>query len=296
MKAITTNHLAKYYGKSRGIVDISFSVDEGDFFGFIGSNGAGKSTTIRILLGLITATSGLAEIFGQDVKKHKTSILRKIGYMPSEASLYSSMRVKDIICLSAGLRKMDCKAEAQKLCNRLELDTSKKIRELSLGNRKKVCIVCAMQHKPELYILDEPASGLDPLMQHEFYSILKERNKEGATIFLSSHILSEIQRYCKYAAIIREGKLLLSDSVERLGHTGVKRITLQGVDSIPRLEHIKDVKAEQGTISFLYSGEPVLLLKALSILPITDITVTEPDLEEVFMHYYAKEKDGYGNI
>lgn len=296
MKAITTNHLSKYYGKSRGIVDISLSVDKGDFFGFIGPNGAGKSTTIRILLGLITATDGFAEIFGQNIKKSKTSILKKIGYLPSEASLYSNMRVKDIISLSAKLRKMDCTAQAQKLCDRLELDTSKKIGELSLGNRKKVCIVCAMQHKPELYILDEPTSGLDPLMQHEFYSLLKEYNKEGATVFLSSHILSEVQRYCKHAAIIREGKLLASDSVKKLGHTGAKRVILRGVDKLPALEHIKDVKKAQDTVSFLYSGEPALLLKALSKLPVTDVTIAEPDLEEVFMHYYAKEEDHNGNL
>ncbi|HBA96496.1 MAG TPA: ABC transporter [Lachnospiraceae bacterium] len=295
MKAITTDHLAKYYGKSRGIVDVNLSVDKGDFFGFIGPNGAGKSTTIRILLGLIKATDGTAEILGQDVQKYKTSILKKTGYLPSEASLYSNMRVKDVIRLSANLRKTDCRAEAQKLCDRLGLDTSKKVSELSLGNRKKTCIVCAMQHKPELYIFDEPTSGLDPLIQHEFYSILKERNKEGATVFLSSHVLSEIQRYCKHAAVIREGKLILSDSVDKLGNTGAKRVTLRGVCSIHGLKHTRDVKITQDTVSFLYSGEPVLLLKALSTLPVTDVTISEPDLEEVFMHYYTKE-DGCGNL
>lgn len=296
MNAIVTNHLTKYYGKSRGIVDVSLSVAEGDFFGFIGPNGAGKSTTIRILLGLIAATSGSAEIFGQDVQKCKSAILADIGYLPSEAMFYKGMRVKDILRLSADLRKRECSAEAKLLCDRLELDTSRKIDELSLGNRKKVGIVCAMQHKPKLYILDEPTSGLDPLMQREFYSLLKERNEDGATVFLSSHILSEVQKYCKHAAVIREGKLLVCDSVEELGHTGAKRVTLRGVSEVPALDQIKDVKTAQDAVSFLYSGKPDLLLKALSGLPITDVTIAEPDLEEVFMHYYVKEKDGNDNL
>ena len=289
MEAIKTNKLNKFYGKSRGIIDISLSVEEGDFFGFIGPNGAGKSTTIRILLGLISATGGTAEVLGQDITKNKTEILNEIGYLPSETMFYNGMRVRDVIKLSADLRKKDCSEEAKKLCDRLELDTSKKIEELSLGNRKKVGIVCAMQHKPKLYILDEPTSGLDPLMQLEFYSVLKERNEEGATVFLSSHILSEVQRYCKHAAVIREGKLLVSDSVEKLGHTGAKRVTLQGINKLSGIENIRDVKSGDNTVSFLYSGKPDILLKKLSELPITDITIAEPGLEEVFMHYYTKE-------
>lgn len=295
MKAITTNNLTKYYGKSRGIVDINLSVQEGDFFGFIGPNGAGKSTTIRTLLGLITATKGSASIFGQDIQKRKKAILGDIGYLPSEAMFYNRMRVGEILRLSANLRKKDCSDEAKRLCSRLELDTSRRIEELSLGNRKKVGIVCAMQHKPKLYILDEPTSGLDPLMQREFYSLLKERNENGATVFLSSHILSEVQRYCKRAAVIREGKLLVCDSVEKLGHTGAKRVTLRGVSQAPAIAQIRDVRTGQDAVSFLYSGKPGQLLNILSDLPITDVTIAEPDLEEIFLHYYVKEEDGNDN-
>ena len=289
MKAITTKNLTKYYGKARGIVDVSLSVSEGDFFGFIGPNGAGKSTTIRTLLGLITASGGTAEIFGQDVQTNKSTIMKDVGYLPSETMFYQGMRVKDVLKLSADLRKKDCAEEAKLLCERLELDPSRKIDELSLGNRKKVGIVCAMQHQPKLYILDEPTSGLDPLMQREFYALLKERNDEGATVFLSSHVLSEVQRYCKHAAVIREGKLLACDSVENLGHTGAKRVTLRGVDGAPELVGIKDVKMLQDTVSFMYSGEPRILMEALASMPITDVTIAEPDLEEIFMHYYVKE-------
>ncbi len=288
MKAIQTDHLTKYYGKSRGIIDVSLSVEEGDFFGFIGPNGAGKSTTIRTLLGLISATDGSAELFGRNVREHKTDILAEIGYLPAEAMLYNQMRVRDVIRFSADLRKRDCTEEAKTLCDRLELDTSRRIDELSLGNRKKVGIVCAMQHRPRLYILDEPTSGLDPLMQREFYSILKERNEAGATVFLSSHILSEVQRYCKHAAVIREGRLLACDSVENLGHTGAKRVTLRGVRELPPLENIRDVTLGSDFVSFLYSGKPDLLLRTLSSLPLTDITIAEPNLEEIFMHYYEK--------
>lgn len=290
MKAIETKNLTKYYGKSRGIIDVSLSVEEGDFFGFIGPNGAGKSTTIRTLLGLISATSGEAKIFGKAVSAHKTHLLSQIGYLPSETSFYSGMKVKDILAFSAKLHKKDCAAEAKRLCERLELDANRKADELSLGNRKKVGIVCALQHRPSLYILDEPTSGLDPLMQREFYSLLKERNDEGATIFLSSHNLSEVQRYCKNAAVIREGKLLVADSIEKLGHTGVKRVTLRGLDVLPQLDGIKDVKTENEATSFLYGGNQRELLTSIARISFEDVTISDPDLEEVFLHYYTGEE------
>ncbi len=290
MTAIQTNKLTKYYGKSRGIIDVDLSVESGDFFGFIGPNGAGKSTLIRTLLGLISATSGSAEIFGKDIAKNKVENLAKIGYLPSETAFYSSMKVKDILSFSAKLRNTDCESEAKLLCERLQLDMNKKIEALSLGNRKKVGIVCALQHKPDLYILDEPTSGLDPLMQKEFYSILKERNEEGATVFLSSHILSEVGRYCKNAAIIREGKILVSDSVEKLGHTGVKKVFLRGISSLPEIENIKNINWYNDNVNFLYSGKTDALIKTLSSISFEDINISDPELDEVFINYYAKEE------
>lgn len=289
MNAIETVSLTKFYGKSRGINDIDLTVAEGDFFGFIGPNGAGKSTTIRILTGLISQTSGEAKIFGKDTGK--TDVLADIGYMPSEVNFYHGMKVREVIKYSAELRKRNCAKEASRLCERLELDINKKISELSLGNRKKVSIVCALQHNPRLCILDEPTSGLDPLMQREFYAILQERNSEGATIFLSSHILSEIQKYCKRAAVIREGRLLVCDHVENLVHTNAKKVTLSGISEPPKLDGIGKVEVDGGTVKFLYGGKPRELLNALALLPITDIGITEPDLEEIFMHYYAEGKN-----
>lgn len=289
MNAVETVSLTKFYGEARGINDIDLTVFEGDFFGFIGPNGAGKSTTIRILTGLISQTSGTAKIFGKDVGK--TEVLADIGYMPSEANFYHGMKVREIIKYSAELRKRNCSMEAKKLCERLELDVNKKISELSLGNRKKVSIVCALQHKPRLCILDEPTSGLDPLMQREFYAILKERNEGGATIFLSSHILSEIQKYCKRAAVIREGRLLVCDRVENLVHTNAKKVMLSGISEPPSLNRIGNVDIHGDTVKFLYSGEPRELLSALAPLPITDVSITEPDLEEIFMHYYKENEN-----
>lgn len=291
MNVIETKGLTKYYGKSRGIIDLNLSVAEGEFFGFIGPNGAGKSTTIRTLLGLIKKSSGSAEIFGKNVETNKKEILAEVGYLPSEAVFYSGMRVKDVIKLSADLRKKDCKKEAKELCERLGLDTEKKVEELSFGNRKKVAIVCALQHKPRLCVLDEPTGGLDPLMQREFFTILKERNAEGATIFLSSHILSEIQRNCTRAAIVREGKLIACDSVEALSKTSAKRIHIEGNADITALKNVRDIQKTDNGTSFLYSGDINDLLQYISKYSIDDLSISEPDLEEIFMHYYLDGGD-----
>ncbi len=286
MNVIEIHGLTKFYGKSRGIIDLNLSVAEGDFFGFIGPNGAGKSTTIRTLLGLISSNGGSAKIFGKDIVSQKNEILAETGYLPSEALFYSGMRVKDVIKLSANLRRADCRSEAESLCERLGLDTSKKVEQLSFGNRKKVAIVCALQHKPRLCILDEPTGGLDPLMQREFFEILKERNKQGATIFLSSHILSEIQRNANKAAIIREGRIIADGSVESLSKTNAKRVHIQGKADISDLPDLRDLQQSENGVSFLYGGDINKLIAVLSRQNIIDLSVSEPDLEEIFMHYY----------
>ena len=291
MKAIQTINLTKRYGKHRGIENVGLAIDEGDFFGFIGPNGAGKSTTIRTLLGLIFPTSGTAEIFGKQIVNDKTEILAQVGYLPSEAIYYGNMRVRDILSFAAKSRRINCKKEAAQLCERLELDPSRKVGELSLGNRKKVGIVLAMQHNPRLYILDEPTSGLDPLMQQEFYSLLKERNRQGATVFLSSHIFSEVTRYCEHAAVIREGSVLVSDSVKNLAHTGVKQVTLQGIAAVPEINGTTNMSFNNGCAKFLYRGDQSELIRALSALRFEDVTIADPDFEDIFLHYYTKEED-----
>ncbi len=293
MNAVTIHHLTKSYKTSRGITDIHFSIPEGDFFGFIGPNGAGKSTTIHTLLGLLHPDSGTASIFGNDILScKKEQLLSQTGYLPAEAVFYPGMRVKDVIRLSADLRGIDCSRNAGQLCTRLTLDTSKKVSELSLGNRKKLGIVCALQSSPRLCILDEPTSGLDPFMQREFFAILQECHAQGMTIFLSSHILSEIQRYCTRAAIIREGRLIACDTVEALAKTNAKRIHVRTENdsaflaSVTALDGVRDISQDEQGICFLFSGDMNLLLRFLAAHPVKDLSAREPDLEEIFMHYY----------
>ena len=296
MNAIETNKLTKSYGKSRGINDLELTVSEGDFFGFIGPNGAGKSTTIRTLLGLIKPTGGSAKVLGLDILTEKDKILKEVGYLPSEINFYSGMKVKDVIKYSAELRKAKCKDKATELAERLGLDMSRKVDELSLGNRKKVGIVCAVQHSPKLLILDEPTSGLDPLMQREFFNILTEENERGATIFFSSHILSEVQNYCRTAAFIKDGKIIMSDTVDKIEETGAKKVSViggkSGLESILKGNDIKkfisDLKLdeEKGSADFLYNGKMPMLLDMLRSVEPKDLTITEPSLEEIFMNYY----------
>ncbi len=275
MNIIEINGLTKSYGKNRGISDLNLNIQEGDFFGFIGPNGAGKSTTIRTLLGLITPTGGSAIIMGYDIVKDNKKILSQTGYLPSEINFYSKMKVKDVIKYSAALHKADCHKKAMSLCDRLGLDISRNVDDLSLGNRKKVGIVCAVQHSPKLLILDEPTSGLDPLMQREFFNILTEENENGATIFFSSHILSEVQNYCRTAAFIKDGRIILSDTVDKLEETGAKKVSVT-------------VCGKKEPINFLYNGTiPDLLNKLIEMKP-RDLTITEPSLEEIFMNYYEQ--------
>lgn len=273
-KVIEIQNLTKTYGKHRGVSDVSFQVDEGDIFGFLGPNGAGKSTTIRSMLGLIQFQGGSIHIFRKDIEKEKESILSEIGYMPSETMFYPTMKVKDLIQMAADVRKRDCKAEAEKLCERLQVDINKKISDLSLGNRKKVGIVCAMQHRPKLFVFDEPTSGLDPLMQTEFFRLIQEYVNEGATCLLSTHVLSEVKRYCRHVAVMKEGKLQCVDTVENLTRTSAKRVQL-----------VREGKQE----SYIYKGNLNQLMKELAEYDITDILIEEPSLDEIFLHFYQEE-------
>lgn len=289
MNAIEVCALTKYYGAVRGIENLNLTVEQGEFFGFIGPNGAGKSTTIRTLLGLISPDGGEAKVLGMDIRKQRVEILRQVGYLPSEAVFYNGMRVRDVLKLSANLRKQDCGAEAHRLCSRLELDMDRKVEDLSFGNRKKVGIVCALQHQPALLILDEPTSGLDPLMQKAFFEILQERNRDGTTVFLSSHVLSEIQRNCSRAAIIRDGRIVACGGVEDLSGKSVKRVTLRGNVRLNGLQGVRNLQESEGAVCFLYNGDVNALLKRLSTEKLEDLSIGEPDLEEVFLHYYERE-------
>lgn len=209
---IEIKNLTKSYGKSRGVIDVNLTVKEGDIFGFLGPNGAGKSTTIRSMLGFLKFSEGSIKILGMDSVTDHEKILREVGYMPSEAWFYNTMKVSDVIRYAADVRGLDCSEEAARICEKLKVNTGKRIKELSLGNRKKVSIVCAMQHKPRLFIFDEPTSGLDPLVQKHFFELINEYVEKGATCLLSTHVLSEVNKYCKTAAIMREGRLTMLNS------------------------------------------------------------------------------------
>lgn len=285
---IQTENLTKMYGKARGITDVNLTVRKGEVYGFMGPNGAGKSTTIRSLLGLIQADKGSARILGMDCVKEKVKILKRIGYMPSETSFYKGMKVKEVIAFSAKLRGEDCTKEANELCERLRLDVNKKAEHLSLGNRKKVAIVCAMQHKPDLYIFDEPTSGLDPLMQNEFFELIRERNREGGTFFLSSHVLSEVKKYCTSAAIIREGSVIAEDKVENLIAGNARKVTVSGIEHLPDelSACAENIHKEGNRIHFLYQGDSGRLLEVMRGQMLTDLLIEEPDMEDIFIHYY----------
>lgn len=267
-------NLTKNYGKHRGIKGVSFQVEKGEIFGFLGPNGAGKSTTIRAILGLIRCREGKIRVCGYDAMKNREEVLRRIGYMPSEAWFYPGMTIREILKMAAGVRGLDCTQEAGKLCDRLQLDDRRKISELSLGNRKKVSIVCAMQHRPELFIFDEPTSGLDPLMQNQFFLLIKEYVGQGATCMLSTHVLSEVQNHCSRVAIMKEGKLIVKDTVEHLLASKTKRIRM-----------VRDGEK----LDFLYQDDLNRLYRELEGHDIADILIEEPSIEEVFMHYYEKE-------
>ena len=273
---IEITDLTKTYGKHRGVENVSFSVKKGEIFGFLGPNGAGKSTTIRSMLGLIRYDKGQIRICGLDAQRDKEKILQRVGYMPSEAWFYPGMTIREVLKLSADVRKMDCSKEAGMLCERLQVDEKRKISELSLGNRKKVSIVCAMQHKPELFVFDEPTSGLDPLMQNVFFELIKEYVGQGATCMLSTHVLSEVRNHCDRVAIMREGKLIVTDTVEHLLASKTKRIKM-----------IRDGES----LDFIYKDDLNNLYKELKDHNIEDILIEEPSIEEVFMHYYEKGED-----
>lgn len=288
MSIIEVSHLTKYYGKSRGIVDVSFNVEEGEIFGFIGPNGAGKSTTIRLLLSLIHPTEGQGKVFGLDVTKNGPEIRRDIGYLPSEVFYYEGMKVIDLLKYSASFYEGDFTERMKELSDLMELEMNRRISDLSYGNKKKVGIVQGLLHNPKLLLLDEPTSGLDPLMQRKFFDLIKEENKRGVTVFFSSHILGEVQRLCNRVGIIREGSMVEISDIRTLQQNNYKKISVTaGLSSeFFDIEGVTNVQTENGTVNFFFKGDINAVLQKIGSVQVDDVTIEEPTLEEIFMHYY----------
>ncbi len=291
MSIIEVNNLSKYYGraKARGIVDVSFSVEEGEIFGFIGPNGAGKSTTIRLFLSLIYPSSGTAKIFGKDCIQFGPEIRQDIGYLPSEVFYYEGMKVLDLLKYSASFYKKDCTKRLHELADIMELDMTRRIDDLSYGNKKKVGIVQGLLHQPKLIVLDEPTSGLDPLMQRKFFNLIREENERGATIFFSSHILGEVQKMCSRVAIIKEGSIINIQDIKTLQKDNYKKITVagNGLDEKQfEVAGVSNLEQENGVVNFFFRGDINLIMRLISQQEVVDVTIEEPTLEEIFMHYY----------
>ncbi|MFM1602655.1 ABC transporter ATP-binding protein [Helcococcus ovis] len=287
MKILELKNLTKAYGKKRGVKNLNLTINEGEIVGFVGPNGAGKSTTMRTILGFQTVTSGSIELFGKEHGLLKDKNLANIGYMPSEAMFYPDMRVKEIIQYSQDLRNMNCTVEANKLVKRLNLDVNKKINELSLGNKKKVSIVCAFQHNPKFYILDEPTSGLDPLIQQEFFKLIKEKNENGATVLLSSHVLSEVQNYAHKVVFIKEGEILKIGSINEILQNRTKKVKITGLKQSIKFDGISDIREYDNEIVFTFNGDPQYLIRKLNNYDFENINIDDPDLEEIFSIYYG---------
>lgn len=289
MSIIEVDHLTKYYGKSRGIVDVSFNVEEGEIFGFIGPNGAGKSTTIRLFLSLIYPTRGSARIFGKDCIKFGPEIRQEIGYLPSEVFYYEGMKVLDLLKYSASFYHKDCTQRIHELADLMELDLKRRIDDLSYGNKKKVGIVQGLLHQPKLIVLDEPTSGLDPLMQQKFFNLIREENKRGATVFFSSHILGEVQKMCNRVAIIKEGSVINIQDIKSLQKDNYKKVHISAgnldADKF-QLPGVTSLEKLNGTLSFFFKGDINSLTRLISGHELTDVTIEDLSLEEIFMHYY----------
>jgi len=284
--------LSKFYGKARGIEHINLEIGEGEIFGFIGPNGAGKSTTIRILMNMIFPTGGSARIMGMDVIRDTKKIKMEVGYIPSEANAYSSMDVHEFLSYCIRFyRIQNGEQRISELSELFELDLNRQIADLSLGNRKKISIIQSMLHSPKLLILDEPTTGLDPLMQSVFFELLRSENKKGMTIFFSSHILAEVQMLCKRVAIIKGGKIIQIEDIDNLRKKQLKKVYIEFGDNMNKENFIisgieSAITLPGNTLSFMYSGNISELISYLSGKKIINLMIEEPSLDEIFLHYY----------
>ena len=291
---IQTQKLTKSYGSHRGIIDIDLEIAQGEVFGFLGPNGAGKTTTIRVLLDLIRPSSGRATVFGIESTADPVAIHRRIGYVPGEFTLYDRLTGAQTLEYFGNLRGGVDRAYQAALIERFDLDPSRRFKEYSKGNKQKVGLVIALQHRPELLILDEPTSGLDPLVQQSFYTLVREAKDEGRTVFLSSHILSEVERTCDRVAIIREGRLVKVGATDALRDLAHHEVELRFGDGVPAeafasLPGVSDLKVEDHVLRMRVSGPITPVVQAAARYELLDFVSREPTLEETFLAQYGRE-------
>ncbi len=296
---ITLEKLTKSYGKSRGIIDVDLEVQQGEVFGFLGPNGAGKTTTIRTMLDLIRPTSGRAAVFGIESSADPVAIHRRVGYIPGEFTLYDRLTGRQTLEYFANLRGGVDPAYQASLVERFELETGKRFKEYSKGNKQKVGVIAALQHRPELLILDEPTSGLDPLVQQTFFTTLRDAVADGATVFLSSHILSEVEKTCERVAIIRDGRIVKLGTVEGLRDLAHHQVEMRFAGAVPsdtfaRLPGVSDVVAEDHVLRLRVAGAITPVVRAAAQFELLDFVSREPSLEETFLAEYGREAVGAG--
>ncbi len=291
MAAIVAQNLTKRYPGGKGIQDISFAVEPGELFGFLGPNGAGKSTTIRTMMGFLSPGGGSASVLGHDVASDSLAVRRVAGYLPSDPTLYDGLTGEQNIAFALKVRGQAGQlARAQELARRLEADLQRPVRTLSRGQKQKVAIINALAHDPQVLILDEPTTGLDPLAQETFHALLREETARGKTVFMSSHILSEVESMCGQVAIIRAGKIAMQGTVAALKKQRVKRVTVEFRDTAPNLGDlpgVTELKVHGPRAQFTFHGTLDPLVAALAAQPVVDLTLQDPSLEEIFMAFYA---------
>lgn len=293
---IHTVDLTKSYGQERGIIDVNLTVDHGEIFGFLGPNGAGKTTAIRVLLDLLRPTSGRAEVFGLDTVEHSVEIRRRVGYLPGEMSLYENMTGLELLQFFASLRQGVDWNLVEEMAERLSCDLARAIGTLSQGNKRKVGLIQAFMHRPELLILDEPTAGLDPLIQHEFLGLISEASHNEQTVFLSSHNLPEVERICHRVGMIRNGRLISVEEIDDLKQHAVRQIEIRFAEPVPEeafhdLTGIRDIMVDDHLVRCTIHGPIDPLIKTIARFEVVDLISEQPNLEEIFMAFYSREAE-----
>jgi ABC-2 type transport system ATP-binding protein len=288
MEAIKLENVSKSYGKTKALENLNLSIQEGEIYGFIGPNGAGKSTTIRLLLNFIRADTGTISLLGKSPVADEVLIKQQTGYVSSDTFMYTDMKVSDLFRFTESFHKINAESRIKKLVKTLDIDLSKKFEQLSFGNRKKVSIACALLHSPKLIFLDEPSNGLDPVIRANMYELLKEEQKNGATIFYSSHVLSEVQKFCSRIGLIKEGRLIKETVASEFTNIGYRQVSIECDNPIDfsNLQGVAGFEKQGKICNFIFSGNLNELIRLLSTVKINSLHIEEPEIENVFMHYF----------